>query len=70
MLEYLEKKYGDRATQGDKQNLENMRNEVKRLEILYQEHKEKTAGSSNDKRKEDRGSEDESDEDVSYFHYF
>jgi len=32
MLKYLEEKYGERATQGDKSNLEFMRNEVKRLE--------------------------------------
>lgn len=65
MLKYLEKKFGDRATQGDKGNLMHMRNEVVRLEALYEQYKEKTAGSSNDIKQEDRGSEDESEQSVS-----
>lgn len=32
MLKYLEEKFGERATKGDKQNLEFLRAEVKRLE--------------------------------------
>ena len=64
MLQYLEKKYGERATVGDKQNLINLRNEVKRLEAQLAEKKQKTADSSND-HKSDKGSENETDEDVS-----
>jgi len=32
MLKYMDEKYGERATKGDKQNLEFLRAEVKRLE--------------------------------------
>jgi len=32
MIKYLEDKFGERATKGDKHNLEFLRNEVKRLE--------------------------------------
>jgi hypothetical protein len=42
-----------------------MRNEVVRLEALVETHKEKTAGSSNDKHNEKLGSEDESEQSVS-----
>jgi hypothetical protein len=35
MLQYLEEQYGERATKGDKHNLEFMRNEAKRLEAQY-----------------------------------
>jgi len=37
MLKYLEEKYGERATQGDKMGLEFMRNEATRLETLVKE---------------------------------
>lgn len=68
MLKYLEKKYGDRATQGDKTNLQNIRNEVVRLEAQLKEQKDKTAGDSDDyKIEEIRGSEDESEASVSGF---
>jgi len=65
MLKYMEDKYGERATRGDKAGLEFLRNEVKRLEVLVQEQKEKTAGTTDDDRPEDRGSENETDDDVS-----
>ena len=69
MLKYLEEKYGERATRGDKNGLEFMRNEAKRLEALVQEQKEKTAGTTDDDKNEDRGSENETDEDVSTFSF-
>lgn len=66
MLKYLERNFGERATKGDKGNLMHMRNEVTRLEVLVEQQKEKTAGSSNDVRNDDRGSEDQTEESVSY----
>ena len=64
MLKYLEDKYGDRATCGDKSTLQFMRSEANRLEGLVQEKKEKDAEKSAEERSE-KGSEDETDEDVS-----
>jgi len=48
MLNYLEDKFGERATMGDKHNLTFVRDEAKRLETLVQEQKEKekTKGTS------------------------
>jgi len=37
MLEYLVERYGERATQGDKQNLEALRNEFKRVASKYKD---------------------------------
>jgi hypothetical protein len=37
MLKYLEDKFGERATQGDKANLVNMRNEITRLEAMLEQ---------------------------------
>lgn len=68
-MNYMEKKYGERASCGDKGNLQNMRNEVVRLEALLEKQKEKTAGSSNDAH-EDRGSEDQSEQSVSAHYEF
>ncbi len=67
MLEYLEEKYGERASQGDKNNLDFMRNEVSRLEAQVEAHKEKMANApaSEDKQPEEVNSEDETDDDVS-----
>ena len=63
----MEDLYGERATKGDKQNLQGMRSEVSRLEALLDAQKEKTAGTDNEKA-EDRNSEDETDEEVSNLH--
>lgn len=41
MIKYLEDKYGERASCGDKSNLQIMRNEAQRLEQLVNEMKEK-----------------------------
>ena len=41
MLKYLEEKFGERATIGNKSTLDFMRNEAARLEVLMEEHKEK-----------------------------
>jgi len=68
MLQYLEKQFGDRASKGDKANLMHMRNEVARLEALLAEQKDRTAGTSDD-RKSDKGSEHETDSDVSYLRF-
>ena len=65
MLGYLDKQFGDRASKGDKSNLGHMRNEVARLEALLAEQKERTAGTTDDEKVEDRGSEDETNSDVS-----
>lgn len=65
MIKYMEEKFGDRATKGDKSGLEFLRNEVKRLEVLVAEQKEKTAGTTDDDKKSDKGSENETDSDVS-----
>lgn len=64
MLKYLEDLYGERATRGDKTALDNIKNEVARLEELVKQQKENTKGDTDDKE-EARGSEDETDEDVS-----
>ena len=69
MLKYLEDHYGDRATQGDKASLQSIRNEVTRLKGLADQQKEKTAGTTDDEHKEPLGSEDETDEDVSFRFY-
>jgi hypothetical protein len=65
MLKYLEDKYGERATKGDKSNLNAMRSEAARLQALSDQQKEKTAGTTDDDKAEDRASEDETDESVS-----
>lgn len=69
MLKYLEDHYGDRATQGDKTALEAIRTETTRLKDLSDQQKEKTAGTTDDDHKEPMGSEDETDEDVSFRFY-
>lgn len=69
MLKYLEDHYGDRATQGDKTALEAIRAETTRLKGLSDQQKEKTAGTTDDEHKEPLGSEDETDEDVSFRFY-
>ena len=71
MLKYLEDLYGERATRGDKTALDNIKNEVTRLEDLVNKQKENTKGDTDDKE-EARGSEDETDEDVSkkMFNFF
>ena len=69
MLEYLEKTYGERATKGDKQKIAFLKDEVKRLEAAIESQKEKTAGTTDDEKREPIGSENETDSDVSfYFH--
>jgi hypothetical protein len=50
MLKYLEDKFGERATKGDKQNLEFLRAEVKRLEAQVEGQKLKTAGTTDDEK--------------------
>jgi hypothetical protein len=53
MLKYLEDKYGERASKGDKQNLEFLRAEVKRLEAQIDSQKKvKTAGTTDDEKPE------------------
>ena len=64
MLKYLEDKYGDRATQGDKSTLMFMRSEATRLEELVNEKKEKDKDADAGEKSE-KGSEMETDEDVS-----
>jgi hypothetical protein len=63
MLKYMESKYGDRATRGDKSNLQAMKNEVARLEQLVKEQKLK--GNVKKEKPEQVHSEDETDEEVS-----
>lgn len=66
MLKYLEDKYGERATCGDKSTLNFMRNEADRLETLVNEQKEKDKQKKAEEGSEDRsekGSEMETDED-------
>lgn len=65
MLEYLEKTYGDRATRGDRQQINFLKDEVKRLEAAIESQKDKTAGTTDDEAKEPIGSENETDSDVS-----
>ena len=64
MIKYLEDKYGERASCGDKGNLQIMRQEAQRLEQLVEEMKEKEKANAQDEQSE-KGSEMESDEDVS-----
>ena len=63
MLKYLEDTYGERATMGDKGNLEFLRSEANRLEGLVQKQREQKKGEA--EVKSARGSEQETDEDVS-----
>ena len=63
MLKFMEEKYGDRATQGDKSTLMFMRTEAQRLEELVNEKKDKDKDES--EAKSAKGSEMETDEDVS-----
>ena len=66
MLKYLEETYGERATKGDKSVLLNMRNEAQRLEELVNEQRSREqADKKSEEPEEDRGSEHETDEDVS-----
>lgn len=62
MIKYLEDKYGERATNGDKSTLFAMRSEAARLEQQVNELKEKQKAEANDEKSE-KGSEDETDED-------
>lgn len=64
MLKYLEDKYGERATQGDKSTLMAMRTEADRLEQLVNEKKQADKNNKSDTRSE-KGSEMDTDEDVS-----
>ena len=64
MLKYLEDKYGERATCGDKSQLQFMRSEANRLEELVNEQREKEKAEAVDEKSE-KGSEEETDEDVS-----
>jgi hypothetical protein len=64
MIKYMEDKYGERATQGDKKTLEFMRAEAKRLEALVEQQK-KTGAESDDEEKSNKGSENETEESVS-----
>lgn len=68
MLKYLEDKYGERATQGDKSTLQFMRSEATRLEDLVNEKKEKDKD-ADAAEKSEKGSEMETDEDVSILPY-
>jgi len=63
MLNYMEEKYGERASRGNKSALQDMKNEVKRLEAQVAAQKEKADNISDEP--EDRNSEDETDESVS-----
>jgi F0F1-type ATP synthase membrane subunit b/b' len=63
MLKYMETKYGERATRGNKAALQNIKNEVQRLEAQLAAQMGKNAAASD--KSADRNSEDETDEDVS-----
>lgn len=65
MVKYLEQSYGDRATKGDKGALAELRKEAARLESLYEQQKVQTTGTTDDEKNADKGSENETDEDVS-----
>lgn len=65
MLKNLEEKYGDRATQGDKSTLENLRNEAARLEALVANQRAREAEEKKVEKKSDIGSENETEESVS-----
>ena len=67
MIKYLEDNYGERATIGDKSVLNFLRNESSRLQALVDEQKVKTANTTDDEKKSDVGSENETDDDVSIF---
>lgn len=62
MLKYLEEKYGERATCGDKSQLQFMRSEANRLEELVKEQRAKEKAEAGDEKSE-KGSEEETDED-------
>jgi hypothetical protein len=65
MLKWLEDTYGERATRGDKGTMQQMEAEANRLQALLDAQKEKTAGTTDDEKPEDRGSEHHSDSSVS-----
>jgi hypothetical protein len=64
MLKWLEDRYGERASKGDKASLINMRSEAARLECLIEQQKDKTRGNT-EEDPDERGSEDETESDVS-----
>jgi hypothetical protein len=70
MLEYMEQKFGERATKGDKQHLNFLRSEVSRLEAQMASMKANTQGTTDDDQKEQINSEDETDSDVSTFEMY
>ncbi len=65
LLKYMENRFGERATIGDKSKLTNLRTEADRLEKLVAEMRAKKAMTTPDTADDDRGSEDESVESVS-----
>ena len=65
LLKYMETRFGERATIGDKSKLLNLRNEADRLEKLVNEMRAKKAMTTPDTADDDRGSENESIESVS-----
>lgn len=69
MLKFMEDKYGERATQGDKSTLMFMRTEAQRLEELVNEKKEKDK-EADAADKSEKGSEMETDEDVSILTFY
>ena len=69
MLKFLDDKYGERATQGDKSTLMFMRTEAERLEELVNEKKEKEKD-ADAADKSEKGSEMETDEDVSILPFY
>ena len=63
MLNHLAKRFGERATMGDRAKLFMMRAEAERLEKAVEAMREKKVEAQD--TADDRGSEDESDEEVS-----
>ena len=64
MVEYIEKQFGERATNGDKQEAVTLQAKIAELEQKLEKQKALSASTAEETKK-DMNSEDETDEDVS-----
>jgi len=67
MLDYLEKQYGDRALNGNVNELESLQRRILEVEAKLELKKTRKAKESESSSEDDRGSEHETDNDVSFW---
>ena len=68
MVEYVEKQFGERALNGDKQEAVTLQAKIAELEAKLEKQKAMSASTADDTKK-DINSEDETDEDVSFIRW-